>query len=192
VIALIFGFGLVSSCGGDPAQPPKISPQLLSGEAKPYAVISENDNSFSGRKRLIFGIFSTADTANSMALTVVQAARDLQKSTSADLVEICLYPSEKLAAIGDNYTAKALYAPDGGGSSGTQGWKWDVCAASQPYTQQEIKIGEEWWGNRKRFQLKNGGTDEPALKKFLSEKLGLPLNEIELPDHFCDTTINVR
>lgn len=199
LVALIVCFGL-AACGGDSERQQKTplpdktqqETKVLSGSSMPYLVVRKEDNSFPGRKRMVFTIYSAAETANSMALTVVQAARDLQKSTSADLVEVYLYPSKKLAAIGDTYTAKALFSPDGGGSSGNQGWRWDVCTASSPYTQKEIKIEEGWWDNRNRFRLQNGGTDEPALKEFLSKKLGLPLSEIVLPDHFCDTTVNVN
>jgi len=191
---------VVVACGGDsePQQktllPKKIQPQakVLPGEAKPYIVVRKDDNSFPGRKRVIFTISSSADSIQARSGTVVKAALDLQKTTSADLVEVCLYPSEKLAAIGDSFVAKALFAPDGGGASGNQGWRWDVCVSSEPYTKQDIEIEESWLGNKDRFRMPNGGVDEQKLKKFLSKKLGLPVGEIVLPFLSCDTTVNVN
>lgn len=196
---IIVGFCL-SACGGD-SEPPQKAPLQLKTlhqpkppiiEAKPYVVVRKHDNSFPGRKRLVFGISSAAETTHGRSSTVVQAARDLQKSTSADLVEVQLYPSEKLATAGGNYTAKALFAPDGGGYSGDQGWKWDVCVSSETYTKKDIELEEAWFENQNRFRLPNGAVDEPKLKRFLSKKLGLPIAVIAPPFLYPDMTVNVN
>lgn len=194
---LVFCVAVVA-CGRDVEQnkpAPTLSQSSQADQAsgaRPYNVVQKRDSSFPGRNRLSFLVSSSAESVEARAETVVQAALDLQKRTTAHLVEVTLYPTEKLAIAGGTYTAKALYAPDGGGYSGDQGWKWNVCVSSSPYSQQNVELEEAWLGNQERFRLVNGGVNEAALKKFLAAKLGRPISEIELPMLSCDKTVNVN
>ena len=149
-------------------------------QAKSYSVIDSSDESFPGRKRIEFVILAPeASTFEQFAHTAIKAAINKERETKYDVIYIRLEPTPNLQGTGDAY-ALAFYAPDGGGHSGDQDWEWQVTARSQPYTTQQIQISELWWENRDRFQ-KDGCTDEPAIREFISNKLNIPVDEVHLP-----------
>lgn len=148
-----------------------------------YRVVGSDDTSFSTRKRLNFQIVTTAinPSYEQKALTVIQAAKDLQKQHGAQLVTVSLEVSPDTIGTGSSL-ARAEYAPDNGGYSGDQGWTWKVFATETNPSETEVAVLRAWYKNRSRFLLKDGLTvDEPALKSYIAKQLGLPLENISLP-----------
>ena len=109
-----------------------IAPKNPASSAKPYQIFHRGDFSFSGRDRVEWWITAPeAKTFNDRGRTAMQAAIDLQKESRAHVVSIWLEASPGGAGKGQQL-ATAMYAPDGGGLSGTQGWKWQIEAADTP------------------------------------------------------------
>lgn len=172
VLAVIFAFWINSCIGGDEDKRPE--------HAKPYETISSEDFSFPGRKRYQFNIVApSASNFIEYSHTAIAAAQDKQKSTNGKVIYIFLEPSKVNMGKGSAY-AIARYAPDGGGNSGDQDWKWKVEAVDKPFTDVELKTDQLWWSNRDQFQV-DGLTDEPKLKAFIAEKLGITIDDVSLP-----------
>lgn len=57
-----------------------------------------------------------------------------------------------------------------------------LSASKHGYTEQELKIQKLWGEMRKKYQ-KDGLTDEDALRNAISQKTGIPANDIHLPDY---------
>ncbi|OLE52646.1 MAG: hypothetical protein AUG51_16885 [Acidobacteria bacterium 13_1_20CM_3_53_8] len=110
----------------------------------------------------------------------MNAARDLQRSTGANVVEVFLELSPLLSGKGYSLGV-ARFAPDGKGFSGYEQWKWEVQATDIQISQQEIAIAELWWQNRDSFQTRNGTTDEQRLSKFIANKLHISPSQVHLP-----------
>jgi cell division protein FtsW (lipid II flippase) len=107
-------------------------PMATQTAAKPYRVFHRSDFSFPGRTRVEWWIMSPeAKTFEERGRTAMQAAIDLQKDSRAHVVSIWLEASPNIAGTGQQL-ATAMYAPDSGGLSGTQGWKWQIEAADTP------------------------------------------------------------
>jgi hypothetical protein len=176
-IGALLGFMFLILFGCNGTNEPRL-PDI--SKAKAYQVISNNDFSFPGRKRLEQAIVSSASTFEERAQTAMQAAIDLQKKTKADVVSIWLEISPGLAG-GGHQLATARYAPDGGGFSGDQDWKWEVEAAEQAPDPLSVKVGELWYQKRKAFAGQDGLTDEPKLKEFIAQKLGVNPDQVLLP-----------
>lgn len=104
--------------------------QVDVSQAKDYQVISSEDFSFTGRKRVQINI-AAPDASNyeELAQTAIKAAMDFQKQQNADVVYIFLGDDIEMINNGDA-SAIARYAPDGGGNSGEQSWTWQVEAFS--------------------------------------------------------------
>jgi len=149
-------------------------------QAKPYTIVERADAGFLGRDRYFIDIISPQATNHAQfAQTAIQAARDIQKETGADVVAVNLQPS--IVSIGEGISyAIARYAPDGRGLSGKDHWKWEVEAAERTLNKADILISDIWWENNLRFQ-RDGVTDEPTLIAFISEKTGIIPNQIHLP-----------
>jgi len=157
-----------------------IPKNFVTPEAKSYQVIKRSDFSFPGRSRLNFILLAPEATSyTEFAHTAMKAALDKQRETGADVICAVIEPSVKAVGRGDNY-AIASYAPDGKGNSGDQDWKWSISVAERPFTQKEMLVLEAWEECCENFQV-NGLTDELKLKKFLSQKLQLPIEEIRIP-----------
>lgn len=109
--------------------PPMAIPATV---AKPYHVFHRGDFSFAGRSRVEWWITAPeAKTFDDRGRTAMQAAIDLQKESRAHVVSIWLEASPTVAGKGQQL-ATALYAPDGGGLSGDQGWRWQIEAVDTP------------------------------------------------------------
>ena len=151
-------------------------------QAKPYYVINTFDKSFAGRKRMEYVILAPeASTFDQFAHTAIKAAIDIEREIKSDVIYIRLEPTTNLQGTGVAY-ALAFYAPDGKGHSGYAGdqkWTWYVVAMQEPMSTQQIKIDELWWEYRDYFQ-KDGYTDEPALREFISNELNIPKDEVHL------------
>jgi hypothetical protein len=149
-------------------------------KAKPYQVISTYDFSHSARKRLEWGITSSATTFEERAQTAMQAAIDLQNKTKADVVHISL--EEDLAISNNGYQlAIAVYSPDGRGYGGESGKIWQVEASDATLTEREVQVVSAWEENKERFRGKDGVLDEVNLKKFVAEKLQTDIDRVRLP-----------
>jgi hypothetical protein len=163
---------LISGCGAD-------VPDLPS--AQTYQVIGTSDISFSGRKRVQYNIVSPgAKAREQFAQTAMQAAIDAAQKENADVSAVYLEASAGMKGQGSAY-AIAFYAPDSGGLSGDQGWKWDVEAQEKAFSQKQVKIAELWDQYRADFQTPENFTDEPKLKEFIGKKLGVTAEQVRLP-----------
>jgi hypothetical protein len=149
-------------------------------KAMPYQVMTYGDFSFPGRTRLEWGITSSARSFEERAQTAMKAAFDLQKKSKADVVSIWLEIGPAMAGAG-HQLAIARYAPDGGGFSGDQKWIWEVEAAVQEPDPLEIEVGELWYQNSEAYRGLDGALDEPSLKAFIAEKLGVEKEKVSLP-----------
>jgi hypothetical protein len=149
--------------------------------AQTYQVISKSDFSFRGRTRVEYNIVSPkAKGREQFAQTAMQAAIDAVQNENAKVSAVYLEASPGMKGQGSAY-AIAFYAPDSGGLSGDQGWKWDVKAQENAFTQQQIEIAELWNKNRGDFQTPENYTDEPKLKEFIGNKIGIAAEQIRLP-----------
>ena len=70
----------------------------------------------------------------------------------------------------------ATYTADGRGNSGKDesGQIWEVEATDALLSQSAVDIAAAWYKHRSEIQTVDGLTDEPRLKQFLSNKLGVP------------------
>ena len=139
--------------------------------------------SFAGRERIRWFIVSKAAataTFEERAQTAIRAAIDLQEKTGCDVAAVVLELSPKLVGTG-HALALADYAPDGGGVSGKDDWRWRVEASDDRVEEVSVQIAELWYEHRSTFQTDEGLTDEPKLVSFLAKKLNLPEGEIRLP-----------
>lgn len=154
----------------------------ITADAKPYTSIKQEVGGFPGRVRVHYEIISPdASNHEQFAQTAMRAAIDKWRETQAQVVYVMLNPSPNLIGTGDAY-AIARYAPDGGGDSGDEGWMWSVEAMSRPYTEKEIDVAELWFSNREQY-LEDDGilANEPELKAFIAEELGILEDEVRLP-----------
>lgn len=150
-------------------------------EARSYQVISKGDSSFPGRKRVQFNIVSSeADTREEFAQTAMRAAIDAIEQENSDVAAVYLEASPGTVGQGTAY-AIAFYAPDSGGLSGEQEWKWDVEAQDKPFSTQQIRIAELWDNYRDDYQTPEGYTDEAPLREFIANELGIEAQEVRLP-----------
>ncbi len=192
----------LTSCGGAPqstksslsaspspaaSQSPKASPTAT---AVTYNVAEREDNSIAGRKRLsVYLVAPEAKTLKQRGETAIAAAEKLQKESGAKVVTVFLIPTGKkvggeLVFAGTNL-ALARYAPDSGGYSGDQGWKWEVQAYDGAVNPQEIKIAERWYEEEGKYQIDDGFggtmTDEDALSAALAAEFGVSPDDVGLP-----------
>ena len=156
----------------------------------PYRVVERKDQSIANRKRLaVYMVAPEAKTVEHRGALVIAVAQKLQKESGAKIVMVFLIPSGKkvggeLVFAGTNL-ALARYAPDGGGYSGDQGWKWEVQAYDGTVDPQEIKIAERWYELKSKYQIDDGfggtRTDEDALSAALAAEFGVSVDDVGLP-----------
>lgn len=138
LMAILMPKGDQTDIESAPAKKDVISSQAEAFQhAKVYEIISNEDSSFPGRKRLGISILSEAASFEERAQTAMKAAIDYQKITKADLVSVRLEPSKAMDGKGSPL-AVADYAPDGKGISGDTSmsgndWVWKVEAIKGTY-----------------------------------------------------------
>lgn len=154
-------------------------PRLVEGKAHSYRVIRTADYSFPGRKRVRRVIVSpNAKSFADRAVTGIQAAKDLRESADADQASIWLELHEDLTGSGLQL-ALVTYTPDGKGNSGEDdGPVWEVESSGIQPSQQEVEVAVEWQRHRDEFRDATGLVDEEKLREYLSENLGLPLQDL--------------
>ncbi|MCB1201328.1 MAG: hypothetical protein KDK41_11845 [Leptospiraceae bacterium] len=167
-------------------------------DALEYEVIKSDDNSIEGRKRMTFAIKSSAKTMEDRQHTTAKAALQLQEKHSLDTIYIHLEEDIKTATGGYQYCIVS-FAPDGKGN-GSNDWEWQSSCADNVTTslggcqgpnddqdcvsniisKKQVEIIAAWRENREKF-IENGSLNEAKLKKFISEKLSIPVNRVTLP-----------
>jgi Zn finger protein HypA/HybF involved in hydrogenase expression len=179
IMLIVIGWIISLFMGGDNKTAAEAS---LPGTAQPYTVLSKQDISVGNRDRLRWVITAPqAITLDDRAATAVQAAKDLQSQTGADLADVWLEVGEFSVGQG-RQLAQATYIPDGCGNSGQDcgGEKWQVRASDLQLTEQQIAIWKAWYQERGKFQV-NGLTNEDRLKAHLAKRFGVPVSQIGLP-----------
>lgn len=149
-------------------------------KAKPYEIIIRKDFSLNDRKRMECSIISQSELLDERAQTAMKAALDFQKETGADVVSVWYEISRDFAGKG-LLLAVARYAPDGKGFSGDQKWKWEVEATSETPDKTTIEISKLWYQHRESFMDSNRFVDEDRLKRFISKKLQISSEKVNLP-----------
>ncbi|WP_051219408.1 DUF4875 domain-containing protein [Oceanobacter kriegii] len=178
IVLIVIGWIISLFVGGDD-KPADLS---LPGKAKPYTVLSKQDTSVANRDRLRWIIIAPqAVTLDDRAATAVQAAKDLQSQTGADLADVWLEVGEFSVGQG-RQLAQATFIPDGCGNSGQDcgGQAWQVSATDVQLTEQQISIWKAWYQERSKFQV-DGLTDEAALKAHLAKRFKVTPDQISLP-----------
>lgn len=161
-------------------------PDFATDQAVEYEMVSIDDLSFLGRKRVSAVIVApTALTLEQRAQTALKAAVDLQKRTSADAVNVFLEISPGLAGLGF-LLAKAQYAPDFRGWTGDRAYRngsWEASATDEAIPETAIKIVELWGQHESKFQTIDDGfggtmTDEPALNEYIAEIMDIDPEDV--------------
>nr|VFK35242.1 MAG: protein of unknown function (DUF4875) [Candidatus Kentron sp. MB]VFK77195.1 MAG: protein of unknown function (DUF4875) [Candidatus Kentron sp. MB] len=153
------------------------------GRAQSYEVIGAEDYSFPRRKRVRWQIVApSAQSRDDRAFTAIQAAKDLLKKTEADQATVWLEINKELAGKGYGL-AIVSFTPDGKGNSGQEmnSKIWEVEVASDEVNSEQVRIANAWYAHRAKFADNDGLTDEPKLKTYLANELGIPENQISLP-----------
>ncbi|WP_027177445.1 DUF4875 domain-containing protein [Maridesulfovibrio hydrothermalis] len=180
ILALIVGSIVIAIVGGSG------EPEIDTANALPYTVLSQKKI----RKGAGTGIWVSITpseinlpeeigklTTESLGDTVIRASLDLaQHGEKIVSVEIRTDVGNKYASC----LASAVYTPDGGGIGGDGDQTLEVRAARNIPTYQQVIINRIWWENRDIFQ-KNGATDEPAMKQYISQRLKIPVDQVTLP-----------
>lgn len=176
IVAIVGVISLVRLIDGDVSQQKKLPDMSL---AKPYEVVSSNDFSFPGRKRVSRSIIApSAKSYEERAHTAIKAAYDLQKESGAVVASIWVLSSPLLDGKGDLF-ALSNYAIDGSGYSGNQGWTWEVSASRQQPSETDILILELWAALRQK--VIDSGSEfneemEKTVKNVIAKELNLPSN----------------
>lgn len=179
VVSMLLGYGCeddpvkVSNTGED-----KIILQNGPEAAKEYKVIGTKDFNAAGRKRVQYYIETSTNSMDGRLYTCINAAKELQKKSAADTVYVSIEPSIALADGGYQYCI-VRYAPDGQGHGGND-WKWEAECSDQVLTQTQIQVATIWRTERDKF-VTNGDLDEANFKKYIAEKLNVPVDEVTLP-----------
>ncbi|GLP98707.1 hypothetical protein GCM10007891_05610 [Methylophaga thalassica] len=162
------------------APAPSVRPEPETSEAVEYKLLSTDNFSFSGRKRIQFNI--SAPSANSYeqyAQTAIQAAKDFQRSQRVQVVYVFLGKNLEQINNGDAL-AIARYAVDGGGNSGEQSWYWQV-EALKPLTDIEVKTLELWEKHGNKFAGENiFEPDIDGFKKFVAQELNTDISNVTM------------
>jgi hypothetical protein len=164
---------------------------LATPQAKPYEVVGSDELSPSnGRTAKHWHIVSESSTFEEHAHTVARAAGDLHREHGLDLTQVSLYPSRSLAGSGVMY-GYGFYAADGRAGQGLSGADpdyratWSVSAADRVLTPEELAVAELWIERAPEFPskdlLSSLGIDQDALRAHISEELGFPFEDVQLP-----------
>lgn len=139
-------------------------------QAQPYEVVRREDTSFPGRRRGTLAITSDAATYEEFAQTAIKAAREEQERGRLDAVTVWLLTHADLYGRGFNY-AQADYAPDGGGFSGDDGWRWQVTAVDTAWTDAQLRLRLLWESRRDEHTGSDGMLDEEALRRAVAAEV---------------------
>lgn len=114
-----------------------------------------------------------------LAATVIAAAKYYAQSTGVDIVSVVLDSQFTQNLYGNSILAHCVYAPDGGGITGDQGWTYNNVSRAQPrgLSTQELLVQKLWGEMRGQYQ-KDGITDEEALTKAIAEKMGIAPQDV--------------
>ena len=164
---------------------------LATPQAKPYEVVGVRELSPSnGRTARLWHIVSESSTFEEHAHTVARAASDLHQAHKLDLTQVALYPTESLAGSGVMY-GYGFYAADGRAGQGLSGADpdyratWSVSAADRVLTPEELAVAELWIERAPEFPSKDFLSsllvDAEALRAHISEELGFPFEDVQLP-----------
>ena len=164
---------------------------LSTPNAKPYEVVGSDDlDPTNGRSARHWHIVSESSTFEEHAHTVAKAAGDLHREHGLDLTQVSLYPSRSLAGSGLRY-GYGFFAADGRAGQGLSGADpeyratWSVLAADGALTPAELQVAELWFERAPEFPstdfLSSCATDQSALRSYISEELGLTLEDVQLP-----------
>ncbi len=184
IMLIVIGWIISLFMGGDDKPTADV---IQPGTAQPYTVLKKQDTSVGNRDRLRWMVVSPkAITLNDRAATAVQAAKDLQSKTGADVADVWLEVDQFAVGQG-RQLAQATFIPDRPGNSGQDcgGKKWQVFATDLQLTEQQIAIWKAWYSERSQFQ-KDGLTDEDKLKEHLAKKFGVTHREVTLPMMFTE------
>jgi hypothetical protein len=165
---------------------------LMTPQARPYEVIgSVGLNPANGRTAQLWYIVSESSSFEEHAHTLARAATDLHREHRLDLTQLALYPNELLAGSQVLY-GYGFYAADGRAGQGLSGADpdyratWSLFAAEKMLTPEELAIAELWVERAPEFPsqevLSSLSINEDALREQISGQLGLPLEEVRLPD----------
>lgn len=183
-----------STASGTVAEAPKASP-MPSGTPLPYTIVNQElDKRSSGRHRLAVQLIPSGDqsraTQADLAATVMSAAQKLQAEKDVAVVNVSLLCQKASNPFGELRLAFAIYIPDGKGYSGSQDiGPWDmVMAAERGFTGQELEYLRLWADMRGSFQ-NDGMTDEEALDKAISAKMGVPPDSMK-PFYNVESSLN--
>ena len=114
------------------------------------------------------------------AQTAIKEAREEQERGRLDAVTVWLLAHADLYGTGFNY-AQANYAPDGGGFSGDDGWRWQVRAVDTAWTDAQLRLRLLWEGRRDEHTGADSRLDEEALRRAGAAELGVHPDSLLLP-----------
>lgn len=167
------------------SEPVKQSLDIKNGDVRNFEAIAAEDYSIAGRSRIkIYVLSPEAKTFEERAATIQQAAKQYLQQEKVNEVTALLEVSKGMATHGV-VLASAVYTPDGCGNDigndTCTGKIWSVQSSSDVITPKQISISDAWFANRAKFIKKDGLLNEAGLKKMLSNKLNIPLEEITVP-----------
>lgn len=112
-----------------------------------------------------------------IAVAMKAAARVYNMVDNAEYVVVKVFDER---SKGLNAIAVATLAPNDCKPNNCNDFKWKIEYSDEEISDPEFAIYDAWYSNRDNFQ-KNGFTDEPAIKAFIANKLGIQESEIDLP-----------
>jgi hypothetical protein len=160
--------------------------------AKPYLVLSEGNLANEDISRSVGLWFITSAESSSFeeyALTATRAVLDLYYYYRRDFTSVLLVPEDGVRIP----YAQANFAADGRGAAGMTGsapakeMYWKIWATiDPPLSEQELNIARLWAEKERDFPSRNPlsslSYDSEALRQYISETLGIPYDEVQMPD----------
>lgn len=158
--------------GGEEARP--------ESQAKPYEVFRREDVSLPGRRRGTLAITSPATAYEELAQTAIKAAREEQERGQLEAVTVWLLPHTDLDGLGYWY-AQADYAPDGGGFSGEDEWRWRVQAVDTAWTEAQLRARLLWESRKEEHRGSDGMLDEESLRRTVALEMDVHPDSLRFP-----------
>ncbi len=191
VLAIVWPlYSLVKHLDPQPVKQPSAEFQspISLDQAQSYQLVQIEDTSVHRRQRVRAFIYSKAVSRAARVQTSMKAAVEVLQDTGVHFVQVFLLISPDTSLLGTgSYYANLSFAPDGGGVSGEKplrNGQWEAQVTDQVVDPVAVEMEKLWWANRGRFQkpADYGGTetDEPALRGFIAEELGVQASEVSL------------
>ena len=149
-----------------------------------YKIIKKHDYSFNGRKRIRWGVYAEdVKTTQQRKELFIQVARECVRKENADQCHIFIEPLPYKHIFGKGISiAIGSYTPDGKGNSGQEDAPvWELEVSNQVFTKLELSLMSLWYKHKEKFRGKDGLIQEKKLYKFISKKLKVKVDDLQMP-----------